>query len=470
MMFDQKEWLHSAAKFIKKLQKKLSTTHIIALGFFAAILIGTLLLHLPFASADRSGTPLIDCLFTATTSVCVTGLVTVNTAAHWSLFGKIIILFLIQLGGLGIISFTTGIMMVIGRRITLKDRILLEDAFNLNTLRGLVVFLKRVFSGTFFVEGFGALGYAFVFVPKYGLIKGIWYSVFHSVSAFCNAGIDLLGDNSLGDYLTHPWINLVTMALIIMGGLGFIVWWDISRIISGRRSGQIPKGHALRRLHLHSKIVFITTAVLLLFGWVSVFLLEYSNPDTIGTLTLPQKLLASLFQSVTTRTAGFLTFSQSGLRDSTVLICLMLMFIGGSSIGTAGGIKTTTIALLFLSARATVQGSDQVVVGHRTVPQHTVQKALAVTLVSLAVLILAIISLSIVQDGSLIDIAYETTSAIATVGLSRDFTSRLQFSGKCIIILCMYLGRIGPISLAIFFNARKKRTLNTYPIEDITVG
>lgn len=469
-MSTQSKWLSSATDLVKTIQKKLSTTHVIALGFFAAILAGTLLLHLPFAAADKNATPLIDCLFTSATSVCVTGLVTVSTATHWSLFGKIVILLLIQLGGLGIISFTTGIMMIIGKRITLKDRILLEDAFNLNTLRGLVVFLKRVFIGTFIVEALGALGYAFVFIPKYGLLRGIWYSIFHSVSAFCNAGIDLLGDNSLGDYLTHPWMNLVTMSLIIMGGLGFIVWWDISRVISGRRNGKIPKGHTLKRLHLHSKIVLVTTAILLLLGWVSIFLLEYSNSNTIGNLTLPQKLLASLFQSVTTRTAGFLTFSQSGLRDSTVLICLMLMFIGGSPIGTAGGIKTTTIALLFLSARATVQGSDQIILGHRTIPQHTAQKALAVTLVSLGVLVLAIMSLSIVQDGTITDIAYEATSAIATVGLSRDFTSHLQFPGKCIIIICMYLGRIGPISLAIFFNARKKPTLNTYPTEDITVG
>ncbi len=462
--------LHFNIEIIKKFRKNLSTTHIIALGFLGAILAGTLLLHLPMAAANGKSTPLIDCLFTSTTSVCVTGLVTVNTAAHWSLFGKIVILLLIQLGGLGIISFTTGVMMLIGRRITLGDRILLEDAFNLNTLRGLVVFLKRVFIGTFLVESLGALGYSFVFVPKYGLIKGVWYSVFHSVSAFCNAGIDLLGDNSLGDYLTHPWINLVTMLLIILGGLGFIVWWDIRRVVSGLRKHKIPKGHMFKRMHLHTKIVLATTGILLLFGWISIFLLEYSNPDTIGNLTLPEKLLASLFQSVTTRTAGFLTFSQSGLRDSTVLICLMLMFIGGSSIGTAGGIKTTTIALLFLSARATIQGSDRIVIGHRTIPQHTMQKALAVTLVSLGVLSAAIIALSIVQDGSMIDIAYEATSAIATVGLSRDFTACLQFPGKCIIILCMYLGRIGPISLAIFFNARKKPTLNTYPTEDITVG
>lgn len=452
------------------IRQALSTTHIIALGFFCAIAIGTLLLALPIASADGKMTPLIDCLFTATTSVCVTGLVTVNTATHWSLFGKAIILLLIQLGGLGIISFTTGIMVIIGRRITLRDRILLEDAFNLDTLRGLVKFLRRVFKGTILIEGLGAIAYSFVFIPKYGLPRGIWYSVFHSVSAFCNAGIDLLGNNSLIDYLTNPWINLVTMFLIIMGGLGFIVWWDILRVAHGLHSHEIPHGHGFRRLHLHSKIVLLTTAFLIAAGAVFIFCIEFTNPDTIGNLTIPQKIMASFFQSVTTRTAGFLTFSQAHMRESSILVSLMLMFIGGSSIGTAGGIKTTTVALLFFSTRATVKGNDDVVVFRKRIPHQTIQKALAVTLVSLFVLFLAILSLSLVQDGALIDIAYEATSAIATVGLSRDFTSHLQITGKLIIILCMYLGRIGPISLAIFFSSRKKPALITYPKEDITVG
>ena len=455
----------------RRLRTSLSTTHIIALGFLSAILIGTVLLMLPAATTDGNTTPWIDCLFTATTSVCVTGLTAVTTATHWSLFGKIVILILIQLGGLGIVSFTTAIMMVIGRKITLRDRMLLEDALNLDTLSGLVRFLRWIFMGTFLIEGFGAIGYSLLFIPKYGILRGIWYSVFHSVSAFCNAGIDLLGDNSLMDYLTNPWMNVVTMALIIMGGLGFIVWRDLVRIMRSIREKTIPPRQCFSRLSVHTKLVLVTTALLLLLGTVFVFALEYSNPATIGKLTIPQKIMASCFQSVTLRTAGFITFSQSGLRGSTVLICLLLMLIGGSSIGTAGGIKTTTVALLFCSTAATVKGSEHVVIFKRMIPQRTIAKALAVTLVSLLVLCAAIIGLSVVQPASdLLDIAYEATSAIATVGLSRNYTGQLHFLGKAIIILCMYLGRIGPISLAIFFNSRKKNAILTYAKEDITVG
>lgn len=453
---------------MKSLRLNLSTTSIIAIGFLCAILIGTLLLMLPCSSATGTMTSPIDALFTATTSVCVTGLVTVPTYLHWSLFGKVIILVLIQLGGLGIISFTTGVMMVIGRKITLKDRVLLEDALNLDTLGGLVRFLRKIFCGTFLVEISGAVCYSFVFIPQYGIAKGCWYSLFHSVSAFCNAGIDILGENSLCDYLTHPWINLVTMLLIILGGLGFIVWWDILDVF--RQYYYLSFKKKISKFRLHTKIVLTTTAFLIIIGTVTIFVLEFNNPGTIGSLTIPQKIQASLFQSITTRTAGYITFSQANLRGSTVIICLMLMFIGGSSIGTAGGIKITTFILLVLSTRATVKGQEHVVVFGRTIPRKTVQKALAVTCVSFLILCIAIIVMSIAEPAPLLDIAFETTSAIGTVGLSRDITPLLHSSGKIIIICCMYLGRIGPISLAILFSSRAKRTLIQHPDENIMVG
>lgn len=455
---------------MKPLRLHLSTTQIIAMGFLCAILLGTFFLALPCSSASGAATSPMDALFTATTSVCVTGLVTVPTYLHWSLFGKIIILILIQLGGLGIISFTTGIMMIFGRKITLKDRILLEDALNLNTLSGLVKFLRKVFLGTFLVEAAGAVCYSFVFIPQYGLLRGCWYSLFHSVSAFCNAGIDILGDSSLGDYLTHPWMNAVTMILIILGGLGFIVWWDILSIWKKYHGRNFSLRNIFGRLHLHTKITLTATLALILIGGFSVFLLEFDNPGTIGKLNVFEKLQASFFQSVSTRTAGYITFPQANLRGSTAMICLMLMFIGGSPIGTAGGIKTTTFILLVLSTMTTVKGREHVVVYGRTIPRKTVQKALAVTSVSFLVLCLAIIAMSIAEPAALLDIAYETTSAIGTVGLSRDFTPRLHAGGKLIITLCMYLGRIGPISLAIIFNSRAKRALIKYPEEDITVG
>lgn len=455
---------------IHKINKQLSTTQVIALGFISAILIGAVLLSLPISSATGQFTPFIDSLFTSTTSVCVTGLVVVTTAAHWSLFGKAVILILIQLGGLGIISFTTGIMMIIGRRITLSDRMLLEDALNLDTLKGLVKFLRRVFKGTFLVEGIGAVCYSFAFIPEYGLLKGIWFSIFHSVSAFCNAGIDIIGENSLIPYASDTWMNIVTMFLIISGGIGFLVWWDITGNIRKIIWHEYTFKRAVKKLHLHSKITIITTLCLILTGAVLITALEFDNPATIGKMGFGDKIVAGLFQSVTLRTAGFMTFSQSSLRSTTTLICLFLMFIGGSPIGTAGGIKTTTLALLFLSTRATIKGKSHLVVFNRTIPHKTVQKALAVTFVSFMVLMTATFALHLIEGDSLLNTAFETTSAIATVGLSRDFTSSLHVFGKIIIIFCMYLGRIGPISMVIFFNRQQRNELCSYPHEDITVG
>ena len=432
-----------ALKERKKTIHNLSTTQLIALGFLAAIAAGTILLMLPVSSADRHITPFIDSLFTATTSVCVTGLVTLNTSTHWSLFGK---------------------------RITLKDRMLLEDALNLDTLKGLVKFLKKIFKGTFIIEGIGALCYAPVFIKEYDFLKGTGFAIFHSVSAFCNAGIDLLGDNSLVKYVSNPWMNFVTMFLIVMGGLGFIVWWDVQENFINVIHKHLTFTKALQKLRLHSKITLIATASLIFGGMILVLLLEFTNEGTIGNMSFGNKLMASLFQSVTLRTAGFMTFSQSSLRGTTVIICLFLMFIGGSSIGTAGGIKTSTFALLFLSTRATIKGSKHLVVFNKTIPYRIIHKALAVTFVSFSVLIAAVFALHLTEGGSLLDCTYEATSAIATVGRSRDMTGTLHLAGKVIIIICMYLGRIGPISMAIFFTNGQKKQLLSYPHEDVTVG
>ncbi len=454
---------------MKSVNRTLSTTQIIAFGFFCAIAVGTILLCLPICSSQGKATPPLDALFTATSAVCVTGLVVVNTASHWSTLGQVVILLLVQLGGLGIVSFTTAIMMVIGRRITLRDRLLLEDALNLNTLSGLVAFLQKIFKGTFLVEFIGFLCYLPVFVPQFG-IKGIWYSLFNAISAFCNAGMDIIGDRSLMDYVTHPWINIVTMLLIILGGIGFIVWIDIIQLLRNLfREGRSWK-YSVRHLRLHTKIVLVTTLCLIFGGALLILILEFDNPRTIGPLSLPGKLLASLFQSVTTRTAGFLTVSQESLYPTTVLICLILMFIGGSSISTAGGIKTSTAALLILSAWSTVKGDRHLVVFQKNVPHSTIKKALAVTMASMLILLTSILVLYHHEGGSLLDLTYEATSAIATVGLSRDLTSSLHTTGKLIIILLMYLGRIGPISMAIIFGRRMQKALLSYPVENITIG
>lgn len=448
---------------------RLSTTQLITLGFMAAVLVGSVLLTLPISSASGEMTPYLDALFTSATSVCVTGLTVVDTFSHWSLFGKIVILLLIQLGGLGVISFTTGIMVLIGRKITLKDRLLLESAFNLDNLSGLVRFLGKVFKGTMLIEGAGALLSMPVFCPRYGL-RGIWISVFHSVSAFCNAGIDILGPNSLEPYVNNVWLNLVTMALIILGGIGFIVWWDVLRVAGLVRRGEIRRGLFWQRLGLHTKITLFTTAVLIVGGWLLFLVMEWDNPETLGGLNPATKTLAALFQSVTTRTAGFATVPQSGLRTESVLLSVVLMFIGGSSVGTAGGVKTTTIALIFLSAASVVRGRETVTAYRRTIPDKLVRRASAIVAISLATLLMSTALLSLFQVGNLDDLLFETASALGTVGLTRGVSAQLGAAGKILMSCCMYFGRVGPISLAIAFAYRKDKGITAYPEQNITIG
>ena len=454
-----------------KKTRELSTTQMITLGFLSAIVIGMLLLMLPISSANGQWTNPVDALFTAATSVCVTGLVIVDTYAYWSLFGQVIILFLIQIGGLGIVTLTTSIMVLIGRKVTLRDRLLLEDAYNLNTLSGLVRFMKRVLKGTLFIEGIGAICYSFVFIPRFGFPKGIWVSVFTAISAFCNAGIDIIGPNSLMEYVSHPWMNLVTMLLIITGGIGFIVWWDVLRVAELWHRKEIVKGQIFQRLKLHTKLVLLVSGSLILIGAVAVFVLEYSNPETLGNLSVWGKMQAALFQSVTVRTAGFATISQAGLTDATSLLCMILMFIGGSPVGTAGGVKTTTMAVLLIAALSVARGKEEATVLKRTISRETVRKALAVVMFSFMVVMLAVLTLLTLEQGSFMDVTYETVSAIGTVGLSRSFTTTLDTAGRLIISLCMYLGRVGPISMMIAFTYRKGRGgMGVYPQEDVTVG
>ncbi len=453
-----------------EIKREMSTAQAIALGFAAAVLIGSLLLSLPVSSADGTWTNYLDALFTATTSVCVTGLVVVDTYAHWSVFGQGVILLLIQCGGLGIVTFTTALMVLIGRKVTLKDRLLLSASFNLDTMQGLVRFLVRVLKGTLIVEGMGALLCLPVFVPEYGL-RGIWMSVFHAISAFCNAGMDIIGADSLTGYVGNVWMNLVTMLLIVLGGIGFIVWWDVLRVIHEIREGNIARRFWYRQLRLHTKIVLVVTLSLVFGGALVVFLLEYGNPETLGPLSFPVKLLASLFQSVSFRTAGFATISQKGLSGGTVIVGILLMIIGGSPIGTAGGIKTTTVAIVLFTAMATIKGDADVKVFRRTIPARTLRKAISVTLVFGTVLLTMIVLMSVLEPGSMTDIAYETASALGTVGLSRSYTATMNAAGKILILCCMFLGRIGPISMAIALHMKGHSKVDVkYPEEDVTVG
>ena len=433
------------------------------LSFLVVILVGSLLLALPISSASGEPAAYLDALFTATTATCVTGLVTLPTATAWSGFGQVIILLLIQIGGLGVITIMSAVMILLHKRMGIGDRLLLQDAFNLNSLSGIIRFVKRVLLGTFLVEGVGALLYMTVFIPEFGL-KGIWISIFTSISAFCNAGMDIIGENSLCNYATNPVINIVTSLLIILSGIGYIVWWDVMSLANRKRGG-------FRHLSLHSKIAITTTMILILGGGFLIFLFEYNNPMTIGNLSLLDKIQVSLFQSVTTRTAGFTTVPQQDLTNASSILCLLLMFIGGSPVGTAGGIKTVTFAVLAVSALATIQSKQEVSLFNRTISKQTVNKAVAVTMMSFAIMFTSTILLSAVTHADALDVLYETVSATATVGLSRDLTPYLNGAGKAIIICTMYLGRVGPISLALALNSNKKhQNIIKNPIEDISVG
>lgn len=449
------------------MKRKLSTTQIIMLSFLGLILLGSILLALPFSSADGKAVPYLDALFTATTATCVTGLVTLPTVSTWSTFGQIVILVLIQIGGLGVITIISAVMILLHKRMGFGSRLLLQDAFNLNSLSGVIRFVKRVMLGTFLVEGIGALLYMPVFVPKYG-IKGIWISVFTAVSAFCNAGIDIIGENSLCDYATNPIVNLVTGLLIILSGIGYIVWWDVLQT-SRKAAGKHRK--IFRNLTLHSKIAISTTLILVFGGGLLIFLFEYRNPLTIGTLPVFDKIQVSLFQSITTRTAGFATVPQQDLTNASSILCLLLMFIGGSPVGTAGGIKTVTIAVLAVSALATIQNKNEVTLFDRNISKHAVNKAVAVTAMSFGIMFVSTLLLSAVTTADALDILYETVSATATVGLTRDLTPYLNGAGKAVIIGTMYLGRVGPISLALAMNSSKKHpNIIKNPTEEISVG
>lgn len=452
---------------IKKSKFSLSTTQIILMSFVITILVGSFLLALPISAATGKPVSYIDALFTATTSTCVTGLVTLPTVTTWSFFGQIVILGLIQIGGLGVITVMSGVMIMLNRRMGIEDRLLIQDAFNLNTMSGLVRFVKKVLYGTFFVEGLGALFYMTVFIPDFG-IKGIWISIFNSVSAFCNAGIDIFAQNSLCSYATNPIVNFVTSALIILGGIGFIVWWDVLRVFKKKKFGL---KNIIKSLTFHSKIAIVATFFLIISGAVLFFLFEYNNPETIGNMSFFGKIQASFFQSVTTRTAGFFTIPQENLTNASSIVSVLLMIIGGSPVGTAGGIKTVTIIVLLVSSSATIKNKNNVTLFNRTISVQSIKKAIAVVTFFTIIMFTSVTLLSLTTNAPMLDLLYESASAAATVGLSRNLTASLNDIGKLIIIITMYLGRVGPITLAIALGSKTTaQNIITEPTEEICIG
>ncbi len=445
----------------------LSTTQIILLSFLITILLGSLLLALPISVANGQSVSYLDALFTATTSTCVTGLVTLPTFSTWSIFGQAVILLLIQIGGLGVITIMSGFMMMLHKKMGIGDRLLIQDAFNLNTMSGLAKFIKSVLLGTLLIEGIGAVLYMLVFIPDFGA-RGIWISVFNAVSAFCNAGIDIVGGSSLCVYATNPLVNATTSLLIILGGIGYIVWWDVLRVLKNRTA---RKRKWFKHLTLHSKIAIVATLCLIFGGGVLIFVCEYSNPLTIGNMSLFDKMQVSLFQSVTTRTAGFATIAQENLTGAGSMVSLGLMVVGGSPVGTAGGVKTVTIVVLLCSAFSTIRNKKQATAFQRTISGASIRKAVAVVVMFSAVAFGSIILLSMCTDAPIMHVIYESVSATATVGLSKNLTSSLNTMGKLVVIATMYFGRVGPISLAVALGGKgENQNVVSQPVEEISIG
>ena len=400
------------------------------MGFAAVILLGTILLCLPISSADGKSVCWLDALFTATTSVCVTGLVTVPTATTWSTFGKIVVLGLIQFGGLGIMACLTMFLLILRRKISLQSRKLIQATYNLPVLKGSVGIVRKLLIGTAVVEFAGAVLYSFWFVPKYGLFKGIGYSIFHSISAFCNAGIDLVGESSFAPFVTNPLINFTTMGLILLSGLGFPVWWEVIERIQDLIKGKRTRKNFVRGFTLHTKLVLTTTVILLFGGALLILALDWNHASSLGGLKPAQKVMAAFFQSVTTRTAGFETIPQADFSDGSAMVSMILMFIGGSPMGTAGGVKTTTVAILLVLVASYIRGDSDTVVWGRKVMDENIRTAIVIFFFALTMAFTATVLLVSVTGSPLLDCAYEIISAVATVGLTRSLTSTLAQAGK----------------------------------------
>lgn len=454
----------------KGINYDLKPTQILVLGFLLLIAVGTLLLNLPIASVDHESVGFIDALFTATSAVCVTGLVVVNTAAHWTIFGKLVILVLIQIGGLGFMTITTSLFMILGRKIGLKERMLIQEALNQYSLAGMVRLTRNIILGTFMIEGVGALLLSIKFVPKYGLV-GIFYGVFHSISAFCNAGFDILGDASLSPYLGDLLLNITIMLLIILGGLGFTVWMDTLHVTKKQLNNGFKFKKWFWALTLHTKLVLVITFFLIFGGFLFFFFIEGFNDQTLGTLPLNEKFLGALFQSVTTRTAGFNTMPLDQMTDASKFVSIIMMFIGGSPAGTAGGVKTVTIGVLVIEVLSVVRNKPDTEVFRRRISDNIVKRALAVIMISITVVMTVTAILTLTEQGDFLDIFFEAVSGFATVGLTLGQTGKLTTFGKIIMSMTMFIGRLGPVTMAVAFSIRNNRQQKIrQPEEKVIVG
>ena len=447
-------------KRLKRRKINLNTAEILALGFAVVILIGAVLLSFPFASKSGESVGFVNALFTAASAVAVTGLVVVDTSTHWTTYGHIVILTLIQIGGLGIITMGTLFALVLGRRINFRQRVVMSEAMNKITVNGVVRLAKYILITTFLLEGVGALILATRFIPIYGFGKGVWYSVFHSISAFCNAGFDLIGNfQSLTPFVEDPIVTLTVAALIIIGGLGFVVIFEL-----------LDK-KSFKKISLHSKIALIMTFWLLLIGYIIVMVLEFNNPGTMADLSLGGKFISGFFHSVTPRTAGFNTLPMEQLMMGTLVMTMIFMFIGAGTAGTAGGVKVTTVGVIIASIVSTLKGRKDTETFNRRLPRDLVNKAIAIISIAMLWVFVVTFILSITEQASFLEILFEVISAFGTVGLSLGITTNLSAVGKVVITITMFVGRIGPLTLFMAL-AQRHQVASTiaYPDEEIMIG
>ncbi|MDR3592887.1 MAG: TrkH family potassium uptake protein [Negativicutes bacterium] len=438
---------------------RLSPYQILALGFAGLILFGALLLTTPAASATGERVGFIDALFTATSAACVTGLKVVDTGTTFSLFGQLVIIGLIQIGGLGIMTMATLMALLMGKKIRLKERLVMQQELHQVSVSGVVRLTQYIIKATLLIEGIGGAILAYHWWHKLGPAKAIYYGYWHAVSAFCNSGFDLFGDfRSFSRYVDDATVVLTVTTLVILGGIGFAVIVDVW------------ENRRLRKISLHSKVVLASTAFLILFGMIVILAMEVNNPDTLQPLSMKGKLLASYFQSVTARTGGFSSVYIGHMADSTLFFLVILMFIGASPGSAGGGVKTSTVAVLAAAIWAMIRGREDVQMYSRRIPSSLVYKAFAITFLAAGLIIFVTMVLSISENATFLSILFEVVSAFATVGLSAGLTTELTLHGKVWIILTMFAGRVGPVTLAMALAMRQERQLIKYPEGKVIIG
>ncbi|KEO84344.1 TrkH family potassium uptake protein [Tumebacillus flagellatus] len=433
---------------------------VLSIGFAVTILIGAILLSLPISSQTGESLRFLDALEEATSAVCVTGLIVVDTGTYFNHFGQIVLISLIQIGGLGFMTLATFITIMTGRKIGLKERLLLQEAFNVSTLEGLIRLARNVVLITMGIELFFAIILAIRFSFQMPLGRAIYYGVFHSISAFCNAGFDLFGGfKSISDYVGDPTVSICISLLIILGGLGFTVFADVPRLFRGERT------------LLHTKLVLIASAFLLVVGTIGTYLFEKNNPGTIGNFSEGTKWLASYFNSATARTAGYASINYETMTQGGLLWTIILMFIGASPGSTGGGIKTVTSFVIMLYIINVISNRDNTVIFGRQIARQTIYKALVISVMAVLLIVFSTMILTVTENVDFLRLLFETTSAFATVGLSTNLTPTLSDTGKVLIILLMYIGRLGPLTLAVALAARQPDKANLkYPEGNLYVG